>query len=316
MKALFLKQWFLVILLGGVCLAYFLPGWLRPVTAWLDTRVVVAVALFLMAWGLESRSLFAALMRPLPALWAVLISYGPLPALGLCAGWLLPDADLRIGLLVITSVPCTLASAVLWTRLGRGNEATALLVILISMATSWLATTAWLTFGSGTIVAVNSTSMMQGLVLVLLVPVGLGQLSRSIGTLARAAERFKPFINIISRLLILCIILKATVDVSDRIGDRAASLTVGSLVLALALCLSIHVLALFLGLVSSRLLRFERANQIAVAFACSQKTLPVALYLFDTYFVATHPLAVVPLVFYHVGQLLLDTLIAERLARS
>src|SRR5437868_5398407 len=137
MKALLRKQWFFVILLGGVTLAFLLPGWLRPVTARLEPRVVVAVALFLMALGLESRSLFGSLLKPLPALWAVLISYGPLPALGWLAGSLLPNADLRIGLLIITSVPCTLASAVLWTGQARGNEATALLVILLTTATSW-----------------------------------------------------------------------------------------------------------------------------------------------------------------------------------
>ena len=86
--------------------------------------------------------------------------------------------------------------------------------------------------------------------------------------------------------------------------------------LTLCLCLGVHLAALFFGLVSSRLLRFERSNQIAVAIAGSQKTLPVALSLFDTYFVAGYPLAVVPLVFYHVGQLLLDTVIAERLLTS
>jgi hypothetical protein len=39
----------------------------------------------------------------------------------------------------------------------------------------------------------------------------------------------------------------------------------------------------------------------------------VSLFLFESYFAAEFPLAIVPLLFFHVGQLLLDTLIAERL---
>jgi sodium/bile acid cotransporter 7 len=148
------------------------------------------------------------------------------------------------------------------------------------------------------------------------VPVGLGQLSRSVPLLARAATRLKSALGILSRLLVLCIVLKAIVDVSDRLGGDAGALTLWPLMITLLLCLGVHLAALFFGLHSSRLLRFERANQIAVAFACSQKTLPVALSLFDTYFVGSFPLAVVPLVFYHVGQLLLDTVIAERLLTS
>jgi len=316
MHALLSRQWFLVILLGAACLAFLRPDGLRPVTARLELRVVVAVALFIMAWSLEGRSLFAALVRPWPALWAALISYGLVPALGLLAGLLIPQTDLRVGLLIITSVPCTLASAVLWTRLARGNEATALLVVLLTTAVSWLATTTWLTFGAGLAAEVKPSAMMQSLLFVLIVPVGLGQLSRSIPFLARAATRLKSALGILSRLLILCIVLKAIVDVSDRLGGNARALAIWPLVLTLCLCLGVHLVGLSFGLTSSRLLRFERPDQIAVAFACSQKTLPVALSLFDTYFVADYPLAVVPLVFYHIGQLLLDTVIAERLLTS
>ena len=50
-----------------------------------------------------------------------------------------------------------------------------------------------------------------------------------------------------------------------------------------------------------------------MAFACSQKTLPVALLLFESYFKQEYPLAVLPLVFYHVGQLAVDTVIADHL---
>jgi sodium/bile acid cotransporter 7 len=91
-------------------------------------------------------------------------------------------------------------------------------------------------------------------------------------------------------------------------------LTAGTLLLAAALCLGIHLTALLSGLGSSRALHFDRSSQIAVAFACSQKTLPVALYLFDRYFKEAHPLAIVPLVCYHVGQLVVDTFLAEWLA--
>jgi sodium/bile acid cotransporter 7 len=76
-------------------------------------------------------------------------------------------------------------------------------------------------------------------------------------------------------------------------------------------CVGTHLTALAVGLWSSKGLGFDRPNQIAVAFACSQKTLPVAIYLFDAHYQST-PLAVVPLVLYHVGQLTVDTFIAER----
>ena len=60
----------------------------------------------------------------------------------------------------------------------------------------------------------------------------------------------------------------------------------------------------------------EGGRCIGIAFSCSQKTLPVSLLLFDEYYKTAYPLAVVPLLCYHAGQLLLDTLIAQRLVKT
>jgi sodium/bile acid cotransporter 7 len=313
MKAFVAKHWFLLLLIGGVTLAWWCPGclyWSR----WLDPRFVVVPALFLMAWTLESRSLFQALARPLPALWATLISYGGVPLLAWLLGRLLPDADFRIGLFVVATVPCTLASAVLWTRMAGGNEATALLVILMTTGTSWLATTAWLTWGTGAAAGVDTLVLMRGLVLVLVLPVGLGQVVRAINPLARAASRWKRPISVISQVLVLVILFKAAAEVGDKLSVQTAGLAVGALLATAVLCVGTHLTALVGGLWSSRCLGFDRPSRIAIAFACSQKTLPVALYLFDAYFKNAFPLAVVPMVFYHLGQLVVDTFIAERLA--
>jgi sodium/bile acid cotransporter 7 len=78
-------------------------------------------------------------------------------------------------------------------------------------------------------------------------------------------------------------------------------------------CLAIHLLGLYGGLWSGRAIGFARPSRIAIAFGGSQKTLPVSLILFDAYF-QDYPLAVIPIVFYHFGQLIADTFIAERLA--
>jgi sodium/bile acid cotransporter 7 len=310
------RRWFLLLLVAGLTFAWFCPRWLRPAMVWLEPRVIVAAALFVMAWSLESRSLFRSLRHPLPALWAVLLSYTVVPAFAGVAGWLIPDADLRLGLLIIASVPCTLSSAVLWTRMAGGNEGTALLTVLLTTATSWLATPAWLALVGRTTVALDVPGMMSSLILVLLVPVGLGQLSRAIGPMARTADRHSLLLGALSRFFIFSILLKAAVDVSDRLSERPVPLAVGWISAAVGLCVGVHLAALSAGLWSSRLLNCDRASQIAIAFAGSQKTLPVALYLFDVYFKESYPLAVVPMLAYHVGQLAVDTLVADVLGQA
>src|SRR5208282_6908110 len=103
------------------------------------------------------------LLRPWPAFWAMAISYGALPAAAWAASVVLPVEDFRIGLLIMTAVPCTLASAVLWTRMGHGDDATTLLVVLLTTATSWLVTPAWLALTTGTVVDVDTGAMMRDL---------------------------------------------------------------------------------------------------------------------------------------------------------
>jgi sodium/bile acid cotransporter 7 len=309
------RHWFLVALILGLALAGLRPDWLRPMTTRVPPRAVVGLALFIMAWGLESRSLWRALLRPLPALAAVLVSYGVLPALGWLAGPLVSEPDYRIGLLVVTSVPCTLASAVLWTRLAGGNEATALVVILLTTTTSWLVTPAWLTRTTGAAVGVNAVAMMGELLMVLVLPVSLGQLARMAPPLARLADRGKSVLGIVSRLLIFAILLKAAADVVDRLTERAELPALALLLGTAALCVGLHLTALFAGLWSGQALGFDRRSRIAVAFAGSQKTLPVALLLFETYYKEAYPLAVVPILFYPVAQLVVDTFIAEQLSR-
>src|SRR4051812_20293884 len=119
------QRWFLLLLLGGGAVALARPQALEW-TAVLDPRAVVAVALFLTAWTMPGRHLLDMLTRPWPALWGFALSAGAVPL----AAWLLMPllpAAFGIGLLISASVPCTLASAILWTRRAGGDEATVLL---------------------------------------------------------------------------------------------------------------------------------------------------------------------------------------------
>src|SRR5437870_1212293 len=173
------KHWFLLLILVGTIVVALRPEWLGW-TVWLNLTVCGAAAVLLSSWTLETRSLGRAFARPWPALWALVISYGLLPALGMLGGGLLADPDASLGLLLVTSVPCTLTSAVIWTRLAGGDDATALLITFLSNCTSWLATTAWLTLAIGVSgSSLDTRQLMLRLILILVLPVGIGQLLRA-----------------------------------------------------------------------------------------------------------------------------------------
>ena len=313
MRAYLADNWFFACLFAGLGLAFAAPDILAPVTSRFEPRLIIAAALLLMAWTLPTKLLADELARPAAALWGVFVSYGPLPVLAILLGELAPVPDLRIGLLLVSSVPCTLASAVLWTRLAGGNEATALLTVVGSTLSSWLVTTAWLSLTTGTAADLDPGLMMLELALYLVLPVGLGQLLRLPRRGAHVATQHKRLIGAGAQVFVLSIVLKAGVTVGEKLHEGAADLDFSYIAASLVLAPTLHRLALALGLSTSKAIGFDRGRQIAVAFACSQKTLPVSLYLFERFYKNQYPLAVIPLLFYHVGQVLLDTLIARRL---
>src|SRR5262245_44982258 len=167
MRAFLARHWYLLLLAAGLALACARPGWLRPATDRLPLRPVVALTLFLMAWTLEGRRLCQVAARPGPALFALAVSALALPGLAWLAGLGFASADLRLGLLLIAAVPCTLSSAVLWTRLAGGNEALALWITALTNGLGWLVAPAWLLLATGVEATPDAAGMMAALAAVL-----------------------------------------------------------------------------------------------------------------------------------------------------
>ena len=104
-----------------------------------------------------------------------------------------------------------------------GNEACALLTVMGTTLTSWFLTTAWLSVLTGAEVELNIADMMLQLVLGLVVPVIIGQLVQRIPTCARFADRHKMPLGLVSQLLILAIVVKASAIVGEKLhADRAS----------------------------------------------------------------------------------------------
>lgn len=83
-----------------------------------------------------------------------------------------------------------------------------------------------------------------------------------------------------------------------------------------ASCVIVHAASLWIGWVGARFVHASTADTIAVAFAGSQKTLPIALFIVTQPLFAEMdvPLITFPLLAFHAGQLLLDAMLADRWA--
>lgn len=306
------RRWFLLTLALGLGVALSSPQTLRPWTDRLPLRLVVALSLLLASWGLEGRLLVRALGRPASVTWGLLISFVVLPMSALALRPLLPRPDVALGLLLMLSVPCTLSSAVLWTRQAGGDEAMALVIVVATNTLGCIITPLWLSAAGPVAVQFDVPRMMQSLALVLLVPVAVGQLLRQLPGVAAFMGRHRVAHGTVARVLIALVLIAAAVDAASQ----ASELTVTLVMTTAVVCAGLHLVGMFLGVVGGLVANLTRADRIAAGIAGSQKTLPVALYLYGAYYRDEYPLAVLPLLVYHLAQLLLDTVIADRLARA
>jgi sodium/bile acid cotransporter 7 len=306
------RQWFLFALAGVLSIGFLFSKPLQTLSefAWLKASVVATV-LFLMALPLEFSSMWAALRRPAPTLLAIAINFGLLPAFAWLVSLTLTET-LAVGLLVTAATPCTLASAAVWTRRAGGNDAVALMVTIFTNLTCFLVTPALLliTTGRGG-VDIPAGEMVARLGFLVVLPIVLGQLSRLRRPIGLWATRRKTTLSTLAQCGILFMVMIGAIrsGIELRETTDGKSLAATDFASMLGAVVVVHSAALAAGHVLATVLGIDRPNRIAVGFAGSQKTLMVGLYVATTYFGG---LAILPMVAYHVVQLLIDTVVADQ----
>ncbi|HMP80531.1 MAG TPA: bile acid:sodium symporter [Pirellulaceae bacterium] len=306
-----LQHWFLLALLLVLAIGLTWSESLRWLSDWpWLSRGAVAVTMFAMAWPIPIGQIWRAVVRPWPALWAVFISVGlfPLLAWGVAQGF---SAELSAGLIVLGATPTTLASAAVWTRRAGGNDVVCLLVTVITNGLCFVITPVWVYLLMGNSLPPDQLwGTVVMLIWVVLVPIIVAQLLRASSAAATWSTRHKISLGVVAQIGILWVVWLGAIQAGQRLEAAGAALDWWSLsLLALAL-VGLHLCVWWGAFRSSRWLGFSRSDQIAVGFSASQKTLMVGLAV-----ALQLDFNVVPLVLYHILQLIIDTLIVGGLRR-
>jgi len=239
---------------------------------------------------------------------AVLISLllSPLIGLAIVSLLALPN-DIAMGLVVMATVPPTLTSGIVMTQLAGGNAPKALfLTILLNLVGVFsIPFMLQLTLGGAGLVEVSPFPMFKQLVLLVLVPFGLGALIRSF---VREPSRHW----FLRYLPSACVIATVWVSASASSGTLK-TLDSGLLLLVLIGAFLIHGALLLLCYLARYLYRPGRDEWLALLFTASQKTLPIALGVLAL-IEPTIGAAMVACIVFHFLQLFIDSMIASRMA--
>ena len=310
MKDFLKRRWFLVVLAVLLLIGLRFP---EPV-AWLTEinglrQFIVCVVLFLMAFPLKADAMWRALRRPGAPLLASVLNYGllPLVAWGFSLGIADIDSGLQYGIIVAAATPSTLASASVWTRRAGGNDASSILVTIITNLFCFLITPMWLLWIIGEMPKFDPWEMIVKLGLLVVTPMALAQALRTIKPVAVWATANKTPMGVIAQIGVLTMIFLGAIRTGLSFHEKSDSQVLGPILWMVAIVMSVHVVMLVLGIWLARQAGMPYREQIAVGFSGSQKTCMVGLEV-----CAQLGITMLPMVAYHVGQLLVDTVIADR----
>jgi sodium/bile acid cotransporter 7 len=311
MNAWLQRNWFLIGLLAA--LWWGLLGWQR-LESWADSgslrSALVAIALCLMALSLPVEALGRSWREPRAVMLAIACNVLLVPLLAWLIGRPLP-VEMSTGLVVAGAVPCTLASAAVLARRAHGDDAVAVLVMIITNLFGFIVApvTLWLLLGTTGDADWDPLAMIGRLFVVAFIPLILGQVGRRFGSLAALAERHRPLIGTICQVAILVMVLFAAVHTGRSFAAAGArdAQTAWTIIATVLAALVTHAAALAIAWQAALHWRLPHADRVAVALAGSQKTLMLGIEVAIGLGAST-----LPMIAYHVGQLFIDSVVAER----
>ena len=205
----------------------------------------------------------------------------------------------------------SLASAIALTIMAGGSRELALICTLVSNALTVVLTP----FILEQSISAEYISQLSGddqitfplgemilrMVLCVLLPIAVGQLLRPM--LWERTEKIRGAIRVVPQFIILIFVYTGFAAATGKITN-SPELAVRFMILSMLL----HGILLGGNALVAKILNLDWPERTAVILCGSQKTLPNGIYIWGTFFQA-NPYGALPLVLYHLFQLIVDTLL-------
>ena len=306
---------FLVTLLAVVLIASLVPA--RGVAVqYLAVLTSVAIALLFFLHG--ARLSRAAVLDGIGA-WRVHLAvlgatFVMFPIFGLFAQrladlWL--PSTIGAGVLLLCLMPSTVQSSIAFTAMGKGNVSAAICSAALSNVLGVIVTPLLV----GLLFARQGGDFSGGIVKIvsqLLLPFVAGHMVRPL--VAKPLDRYKALLAHFDRGVILLVVYTAfSAAVMEGLWHRYS---IGDLAWTAAIAAAILALALVATTAGARLLRFPLADEVAIVFCGSKKSLasgvPIAGALFPAAMVGP---MILPLMLFHQMQLMICAVLADAYAK-
>lgn len=220
---------------------------------------------------------------------------------------LLSSPALSLGIIAIACVPPTLVSGIIITDIAKGDTAWAIiLTIVLNMAGIFILPFTFQYFGqqfgqSGTAEPISSLAILYKLLMLVIAPSILGYVIKR--KLQKAAH---PLLSYYQPTAIIFIVFCTAAAGNEKIKNITAT----ELIYLIITVLAIHLILLMLCKLAGQIIGVSTEKQMALAFVCSQKTLPVSLTILLSFPKEITALASIACLVFHLSQIFADSFIA------
>ncbi len=308
---------FVLLLLATVGLAVLVParGGAADVVS-VATKIAIALLFLLYGARLSPTQAWHGVRHWRLHLMVLSVTFVVFPLLGLVARVLEPrllTAGLYAGVLFLCLVPSTVQSSIAFTSIARGNVPAAIVSASLSnMLGVVLTPLLVVALMSSTRGVRFDASAVLDIVLQLMAPFALGQLLRR--WLAEWVHRHAVLTKIVDRSSILLVVYAAfSVGMTEHIFS---TVTPRRVVAVAVVCAALLAVVLAITTTMGRVARLDRGDAVVLLFCGSKKSLasglPMALVLFGS---ASVGLIMLPLMLFHMIQLMVCAVLAGRLSR-
>lgn len=312
----FLPDTFTLLLVTTVIIASFLPAQGDFAEYFGDaTDCAIALLFFLHGARLSRDVVIAGVLHWRLHLTILLVTFGIFPLIGMALGYI-PESilkpELYVGLLFLCVLPSTVQSSIAFTSIAGGNVPAAICSASASnlfgmFLTPLLVGLLMTTSGS----AGFNLDALETIVLQLLAPFILGQvLEPWIGKWIRSKKKLLMPVDRGSILMVVYLAFSESVNEglwqTFSVRDIAIVIGLDMALLAVVLCITTF---------GSRLLRFNKEDEITITFCGSKKSLASGVPMAGAIFAGQSIGAIVlPLMLFHQIQLMVCAVIAQKYA--
>lgn len=302
----FQQWWFLATLCLLLLIGLLWGRQLDPVVRVLPKTLVIAVVMLATSLATDFKRLMSGRGSGRAVAFAIAVNAFLAPPLGWLFSGVLPE-EFGPGLVLTMCLPCTIASAIVWTQRGGGNEVATTVVSLATNFGCFIVLPFWTWVLLGQAARLAPLALGVKLLACVAAPMLLGQLVRRWGDAGRFLDARRAWLGLVSQLGVLMLAGVGAVAAGSVLVSGQAVVPVSDWGGLVVVAVAIHGCLLFAGYLLGRAAALGRPELLATVIAGAQKTMAVGLGVALDF----GPLAIFPLVIYHFVQLILDTVVVD-----